>query len=626
MKQVLLYIFLFNVCGFSSEVDPVSNTYENANDVVLEEKIEYAVLSKKKAIKTTYKKILILSEDSDDTGYAVGFNDLIKVKNLNVSIFDADGKRLEKYKKKDFHDLPTPSNELYSDSRSLSLSFEKFNPPYIIEIESEVEYDGMQVYDHYYPNQYNQAVVKSSYIISYPSDLKIRYRGYNGMMDPKEKTLDNKKALVWEVENLPALKYEPLGPSGYRVFPLVKIYPTQFYFDGYEGSQETWETYNDFYYQLNVDRDQLSPEMAAKVKQLTEDKDDEFSKIDALYTYLKENMRYISVQLGIGGWQTFDAAYVEHNKFGDCKALSNFMGAMLSEIGVENNKVIIKRGEEVYNPLSEEFVDAGLFNHAILYVPSQDMFVECTSNNYPLGYLGNDNANKKVMISTASGPIFKHTPKMGKDENTKHISTSIELLESGGAHIKSVSTYEGYRHDYYRTVLPMMTQEEKEKSFQRSYPVGIQKLFSYEDDIIDGEPKLQTKYELEVSQYGSRAGKRLFIPLDGVNSELSVPSSVEERKLNFYSIVEETVEHEITIIIPDDYEIEALPNENFDEDTVYGSFRLSISKEDDAIKVYKKWVSKIFEFPPEKYNEYREKMKTFSSLDNSKIVLVKKKT
>ncbi len=609
--------------SFATDLKDLS---ENADDIVLKETIDYRVINKKKAVKEYFKRIKILNEDSNDRGYFESYDQFSKIAKLELTVYDLNGKKLEKFKKGDFFDAPNSGGELYSESRILSLDLEKFSPPYIVEISSKIEYDGMLFYDFYAPAEFNQAVLSSSFTLTYPTELGINYKGFNNAPKPRVSEEGKETTMVWRFKELRAVKFEPYGPNSRMYFPYIKIYPELFYYDGYEGNLKDWASYNDFYYGINKDRDQLSESMKAKVDDLIAGIDDERERIDVLYDYLKENMRYVSVQLGIGGYQTFDAAYVEKNKFGDCKALSNFMGSMLSQAGIDNSKVIIKRGVEYYNPLDEDFVDMFLFNHAILYVPSQDMFIECTSNNYPLGYIGNDNANKKVLISTAEGPMFKHTPFMGKEENTKHTYTKVQIKASGETEIENTSTYSGERHDYYRFHLTKSTSKENEDNFIKSFPLGIKELRSYEYEIEPNDPIVRLKYSLVLPKYGSKAGKRVFIPIDPIHSEDFVPRECKKRKLPFYSKIEETVENEIEVIIPEGYEIEAMPNDNFSEETPYGDFRMTIQLEEQSIKIYKKWVSKIFEFPPEKYEEYRNTMKTFSGLDNGKIVLVKKRT
>ncbi|HEY4148413.1 MAG TPA: transglutaminase-like domain-containing protein [Chitinophagaceae bacterium] len=91
-------------------------------------------------------------------------------------------------------------------------------------------------------------------------------------------------------------------------------------------------------------RDQLPDEAKKKIHALTDSLHNEREKINAVYRFLQQNTHYVSIQLGIGGWQPFDAAYVYNKRYGDCKALSNYMVAMLREIGISGNSVLIRGG------------------------------------------------------------------------------------------------------------------------------------------------------------------------------------------------------------------------------------------------------------------------------------------
>ncbi|NJK82774.1 MAG: transglutaminase domain-containing protein [Saprospiraceae bacterium] len=102
---------------------------------------------------------------------------------------------------------------------------------------------------------------------------------------------------------------------------------------------------------------------------MTEEAKSNKEKIAILYRFLQDNMRYVSVQLGIGGWQTYDAQYVEQNKYGDCKALSNFMKAMLKTLDIPAYTAAVY-GDSRGVPLeAEEDFSFPLFNHVIYIFP-----------------------------------------------------------------------------------------------------------------------------------------------------------------------------------------------------------------------------------------------------------------
>src|SRR6185295_15281183 len=146
------------------------------------------------------------------------------------------------------------------------------------------------------------------------------------------------------LENLPAYEEEPNSPKG--IHPRVLTSPIEFEVEGYHGSIKEWEDISKFSYTLNKGRDLLPESEKEKVRELLKGENDTYEKIRKLYEYMQSKTRYVSIQLGLGGWQTIEAKEVVAKGYGDCKALSNYMKALLNTAGIPAYIALISPGSE----------------------------------------------------------------------------------------------------------------------------------------------------------------------------------------------------------------------------------------------------------------------------------------
>ncbi len=130
-------------------------------------------------------------------------------------------------------------------------------------------------------------------------------------------------------------KTEPNSPLGLQSLPVLSITPTTFEVEGYKGEMNSWEALGKWQLLLNAGREELPAETQAKVRELVANIPSKEAKIKVLYEYMQSRTRYVGIQLGIGGWQPFPASKVDSKGYGDCKALSNYMKALLNVVGIE---------------------------------------------------------------------------------------------------------------------------------------------------------------------------------------------------------------------------------------------------------------------------------------------------
>src|SRR6185312_11941569 len=129
------------------------------------------------------------------------------------------------------------------------------------------------------------------------------------------------------------------------------------------------------------------------------------------------NTHYVGIELGIGGWQPFDAASVYKQRYGDCKALANYMVALLKEAGIHAYPVLIRAGADA-DPIDTD-IACNQFNHVIAAALAgrDTVWLECTSQTLPPGYLSSFTADRNGLLLDDSGGHLVHTPVYGLPEN-----------------------------------------------------------------------------------------------------------------------------------------------------------------------------------------------------------------
>jgi transglutaminase-like putative cysteine protease len=632
MKKIL---FLFILCGvftlsFSqSETLNISNISENlihnASAVIRSENTEIEMLDYDN-LKVKYNKtVTILSKDSNEDVLVVHYDDFKKVSKINAEIYDAFGTLIRTIKKNEVQDIAAVDGfSIYSDNRIKYLDIDYNQYPYTIKFEYEYVTKKFKYYPSWYVKSFGVAVQSSTFSISLPIENEVQYKAYNFDIIPIETNEEDRKKLSWEVNDSPALVREAYMPISDQVLPYLVLSPTTFKLGKYKGDMSSWQSYGKFMHELNKDRDVVSESLQLKIKALVKDASSDREKVDILYNYLKENMRYVSVQLGVGGWQTFDAAYVEKNKYGDCKALTNFTMAMLKVAGIEANTALINSGARAGNPDPDFTMPR--FNHVILNVPSEDLWLECTSSANPTGYLGVDNYGKNVLLVTENGGEFSSTPAWPFEKNVTKTKTNVEILNSGSAKIINETYHEGDRHDMIRGMKKNYSQTEIEKAFLEQFELSVKELLNLELAASPDQPNGLIKYELISNKYGSKAGKRFFIPLNPIHKFGRKLKKIEHR---IHPIVIKdgyVEENEISIQLPENISLESFPKERIEFNSPYGSYQLELISEAGKLQYVRKIVIKPIDIPASEYNALRNFYKKILKADNTKIVALDNRT
>ncbi|GAA0891949.1 hypothetical protein GCM10009122_16280 [Fulvivirga kasyanovii] len=507
---------------------------QNAKAIVISDEARFQVHSLRKTVLHRRTVITILNPQAANLGIkGINYDKSSSIVSFKAKCYDEHGKEIEDLKKSEFLDRSNISEvSLFEDNRVRIADLRRKVYPYTVEFEYEVEYKNLfQTPNWVVQPDEKIGVLKSSFEMAGPGELIPFYEVHNAP-EPVKETSGTEVSLKWQFEHLKPVQFEPFGTNITFYTPVIYTTPHRFEYDGYPGEFTNWSNFGKWIKSLNTNRDQLPEATISKIKALVADAQTEKEKVKRIYSYLQQNTRYVSVQLGIGGFQPIEAITVDNVGYGDCKALSNYTKAMLKAAGIKSNYVLVEAGQYP-RPLKKGFANS-TFNHAILAVPMKNdtIWLECTSQTNPFGYLGKFTSDREVLLITEEGGVVVRTPAYQPEQNQQITVARVSIDDEGTGTVDMAVSYKGIQIengnlDYYLR----QGHEEQEKWIYRNSDISSFNLLDFKFELIEKDlPEIQQKSSLEIKKLASISGKRLFIRPNLNNKSTYIPEVLEQRK------------------------------------------------------------------------------------------------
>ncbi len=599
---------------------------KNANAVLRAELLRFEIKNVRQTITTKRYAITILNANGDAwAAFTEFYNHQSKIISAEGALYDASGKLIRKVKRKDMEDLSAVSGaNLIDDSRIRKHNFHHRSYPYTVEYIIEKETAGTLFFPAWIPQGGERlSVVSSSVEIVCPTGYTFRHKAFNYEGEPAVKTEKNSYTSTWSIKDMPALTREPLAPLWHELTTAVIFGPTDFQMENYTGNMGSWQDFGKFIYALKENRDQLPETVKRKVSELTAGVKDPVEKIDRLYRYMQQHTRYISIQLGIGGWQPFPASEVASKGYGDCKALSNYMYSLLKEAGIRSYYTLVRAGSD-RQYLTTDF-PSQQFNHVILCVPvdKDTVWLECTSQTLPTGYLGDHTDDRYALLVDEQGGKLVRTPTYGVNENLQRRLLKAELDENGNLTVRADTRYGAIQQDNIHHLINHLSQDRIKQHLQERLNLGTYQVdkFEYKEDK-SALPFIDESLEIRVNHYATVTGRRLFIVpniMTRSNTRLR-PDTARKNDIGIRFAYRDV--DSVEIRLPPGYKAESIPPP-FVFNCAFGSYNSSVELDGDTLRYYRQEERNSGRFSAQQYAELLKFQENIYAADRNRVVLVR---
>lgn len=486
---------------------------QNANAVMRLDEGRLQVISPSKYVLLVHQVVTVLnSEGASYLHHSFSYDKFYTIGDVSITVYNQFGLPVKRYSRKDFQvEASFDGFSLATDDKVMRLTTPAPSYPCTVDLNYEVKANGYIELPDWYLNTPNTSVEVFRYLVTVPASLNIRYRSDNFDLTPSIQTENNNKVYTWEAKNVKAERIQQGGFKSSSYMKRIEVAPTVFDYDGHEGNFSTWTDFGKWAYSLYQEKNPFSEERKHELNDKVAGYSNPRDKVAALYEYLKSNVRYVSIQFGIGGYKPFPVKFVDDKKYGDCKALTNYMRYLLDAVGIKAYPALVNAGNE--SPPADPLFPSSPFNHVILCVPNNgdSVWLECTSNALAAGFLGSFTENKNALVLTENGGVLTRTPASRPANNRLVEYSEIFVDENGGAKVNSRSFSTGDIAQEFREIKKMEITDQKEVFINHFCykPADDFQVSSHKDSASGNAIQLDLEFE---KWYSFKAGNKYFFP------------------------------------------------------------------------------------------------------------------
>jgi len=568
------------------------------------------------------RKITIFNGRGDEYANLIFSEDKYnKLDDLRIVLKDSSGDVIYTKKKKDLLKVCGYGGySLYNDVCHYSGEFRAAQYPYSIEYEYTMKSTSLFFWSGAIL-QSRIPVIEAEYQLLIPEDIPFRSKIYN--LSPESTMVSENPGMLlytWSQRNIEAFDVPDYTPPAYDVEGTLALAAHDCKIDQYRMTGGEWSDIGLWYADM------------ARNKYLDEDTDiipDSSHLLDIVreeYDRVIQNIRYVSINVGIGGWQPSRAALTRDRGYGDCKDMATLLVSYLRERGIETYPCLVLTSSDGY--LDVDFPRAMSFNHVIAaaILDADTVWLDPTCNSCPYYDLRYDDENINVLAITDDGGRIWRTAASGSEDNHIARYTRMHIDRDRMATINTKIVTTGNPAQHIRGAIQGMNRDERRQFVNRLFP-GAEKKFKIKFFTITNEDAIYEPLIIEIDalrmKQERKIGDAIYCePFQFYGSSSLDKVDVEDRDIPIYTYYPELNEDSICITWDTALHVsQVIPPDSVLQDFAFGRLYLSSQVTDAMVTLNYRKECTVYEIEPEHFPEYMQWSDILSAMGDARLKL-----
>jgi transglutaminase-like putative cysteine protease len=466
-------------------------------------------------------------------------------------------------------------------------------------------------------------VMRSRYIVDVPAKLKLRINEKNLNFPRKTVDAGDRRVYTWATGNLPKIKSEPFAADSNGVLMSVAL-----------SSPMSWGDIGKWYATNAKDRYAVGPAVADKLTSLVSGARTRDDTIRAVHKWVAQDVRYVSIALGMGGYQPRSPDEVLKTGFGDCKDKATLFVAALNKLGIPALPVLLNSTGVEYRDLPTiEQLD-----HAIAAVktPAGYLFTDLTSEYTPYGELPEPEQGELALVVHPDGATEEMSlPRTGPAANKSETRISGVLSADGyfnGRYDERATGSNQYGiREAFENPLDSTQKANIVNSIASRYFDGAEgdSLVSFAGKDLNAEVRLSLLIKHGKATSSAGATEIFTIPFGNMVGMLKAAKELDNTPKRLFPVDAEKVLGnqssvvELRVRLPAGWKAQLPPNVIATSE--FGSYISEYAQMGDELRITRRTEGRRGVFPPEKAKVLADWFRAMAR-DDAKIIVIAKTT